>query len=65
MRRETRVQLVLPDVHGEKLSNLQCGSVNTARGSWKLELYTLRRTPGGETSLAGWPAPTQEANWQC
>lgn len=41
MRRETRVQLVLPDVHGEKLQFAQRSSVNTTWGSWKLVLYTL------------------------
>lgn len=52
MRRETRVQLVLPDVHGEKLQFAQRSSVNTTWGSWKPVLYTLhpalllRRIPG-------------------
>lgn len=46
MRRETRVQLVLPDVHGEKtLQFAQRGSVNTAWGSWKLEQYILYAAP--------------------
>lgn len=46
MRRETRVQLVRPDVHGEKtLQFAQRGSVNTAWGSWKLEQYILYAAP--------------------
>lgn len=69
MRRETRVQLVLPDVHGEKLQFAQRSSVNTTWG--KLEAGAVHpppRTPAGEDPWADWVAATQvceDAKWQC